>query len=64
MEFSHPKRPRQYAVEIAALPKEQRRAAIEQAPSEYRDWIAQYLVMWSARGRLRQAARLGAAHVA
>lgn len=62
MEFAHPKRPRQYAVEIAALPKSQREAAIAQAPESDQPIIRHYLgACPMCAGR---AARREAAHVA
>jgi hypothetical protein len=39
------KRPRQYAQEIIVMTtKEQRRAALEQVPEQFRDWVKFYVI--------------------
>ena len=59
-----PKRPRHYAVEIAALPEEERRDAVSATPFEYQDWVRFYLTDWADRGRLDTAATMVSADVA
>lgn len=46
------KRPRQYASEIIALPKEERRAALDKVPDDLRPWVEFYVRDWWAKKRM------------
>ena len=49
------KRPRQYASEIIALPtKEERRAALQRVPEQWRAWVEFYIRDWWVRRRIQK----------
>lgn len=59
MQYSHPKRPRQYAAEIAAAPRADRARLIARIPERFRAWVRHYLDDWKSRAVLAQAAVIG-----
>ena len=56
-EFAHPKRPRQYVAEILALPKEERRAALDNVPDEYRALVEYMIRDWWVKRRANEQRR-------
>ena len=53
LEFAHPKRPRQYVAEIIALPKEDRRAALDDVPEEWRALVEYMIRDWWEKKKAR-----------